>query len=121
MAGRGQRRQLLGDHLAALQQLGAQVVLLQPGEIAPSTRAIRLAGSRVSSSTRLRIPKRSTLASFMCLDAVKWRCGEVTPPAAPLHLFSTCHALLPHWSQCGCLAGGECSIIAQLRIDGSCQ
>ncbi|MNC06261.1 hypothetical protein D3C75_537680 [compost metagenome] len=31
--GRGQRRQLLGDHLAALQQLGAQVVLLQPGEV----------------------------------------------------------------------------------------
>ncbi len=31
--GRGQRRQLLGDHLAALQQLGAQVVLLQPGKV----------------------------------------------------------------------------------------
>ncbi len=31
--GRSQWRQLLGDHLAALQQLGAQVVLLQPGEV----------------------------------------------------------------------------------------
>lgn len=28
-----QWRQLFGDHLAALQQLGAQVVLLQPGEV----------------------------------------------------------------------------------------
>ncbi|MNO52282.1 hypothetical protein D3C76_426980 [compost metagenome] len=31
--GRSQWRQLLGDHLAALQQLGAQIALLQPGEI----------------------------------------------------------------------------------------
>ncbi|MCY1457522.1 hypothetical protein D9M71_748260 [compost metagenome] len=29
-----QRRQVFGDHLAALQQLGLQLALLQPGEIA---------------------------------------------------------------------------------------